>query len=290
MDTETLADEPAHPTAHPIDCLNCGTSLAPGDRFCRQCAQKADTRPLTWRHFSHELFHALAPADASVLHLFKDLIVRPGVVAREYLQGRRKKYFSPFSWFLISAGSIVVINGLLGKVPADLEANPAVLARLPTEAARASYLAVIQRSGQVTHFMATHGNLFAMAAVPLLAFIFWLFYRRRHNYVEFLLATLLFESVTNLLVPPAFALLTWTNGGDAYPHMALGGQVIQIGYLAFALSGLLRLTSLPERLGAICVAAIAVAAWTATIFSALGWYVLQNRQFYRVALQMMRGL
>jgi hypothetical protein len=33
-----------------------------------------------------------------------------------------------------------------------------------------------------------------------------------------------------------------------------------------------------------------VAAWTATIFSALGWYVLQNRQFYRVALQMMRAL
>jgi hypothetical protein len=204
MDTEPLADEPTLPTVHPIDCLNCGTFLAPGDRFCRQCAQKVDTHRLTWRHFGHELLHAITHADASVLHLFRDLIVRPGVVAREYLEGRRKKYFSPFTWFLISAGSIVVINGWVGKAAADLEADPAVLARLPTEAARASYLALLHRSEQVTHFMANHGNLFAMAAVPILAFVFWLFYRRRYNYVELLTATLLFESVTNLRCPPPF--------------------------------------------------------------------------------------
>jgi hypothetical protein len=275
---------------HPIHCLNCGTSLAPGDRFCRQCAQKADTQRLTWRLFAHEVFHAITPADTSVLHLLKDLIVRPGVVAREYLQGRRKKYFSPFTWFLISAGSIVAINGLLGNAVPSPEADPAVLARLPTEAARASYLSVLRRSGQVAHFIANHGNLFAMAAVPVLALVFWLFHRRRYNYVEFLLATLLFESATNLLVPPTFELLKWTNGGDAYPHMAAMGQVVQIGYLAFALTGLLRLRSWWARLGAIGVAIIAVATWTVLIYSALGWYVLQNRQFYRVTLQILQSL
>jgi len=275
---------------HPIHCLNCGTSLAPSDRFCRQCAQKADTQRLTWRLFAREVFHAITPADTSVFHLFKDLIVRPGVVAREYLQGRRKKYFSPFTWFLISAGSIVAMNGLFGNTVPSPEADPAVLARLPTEAARDSYLSVLRRAGQVTHFIANHGNLFAMAAVPVLALVFWLFYRRRYNYVEFLLATLLFESVTNLLVPPTFELLKWTNGGNAYPHMASTGQAVQIGYLAFALTGLLRLTSASARLGALGVATIAVATWTILIYSAFGWYLVQNRQFYRATLQMLQAL
>ena len=35
-----------------------------------------------------------------------------------------------------------------------------------------------------------------MAAVPSIALVFWLFYRRRDNYVEFLTAMLLFDSVT----------------------------------------------------------------------------------------------
>ena len=83
--------------SHGTDCLNCGTSLSARDYFCPRCGQKADTHRLTWKHFGHEVLHAVTHADASVLHLFRDLLVRPGTVAREYLAGKRKKYFSPFT-------------------------------------------------------------------------------------------------------------------------------------------------------------------------------------------------
>ena len=289
-DTETLANDLRPTSGHAVDCLNCGTPFSPGDRFCSHCAQKADTHRLTWRHFGHELLHAMMPADTGVLHLFRELILRPGVVAREYLAGKRKKYFSPFTWFLISAGTMVLIGELFGQEVVDLEADPGVLARLPNEAARASYLALVDRTEQLTHFMAKHGNVFAMAAAPIIALVVWLFYRRRYNYVEFLTAMLLFESVTNLLVPPVFQLLKWTNGGALYPHMGLGGQVVQVSYLAFALVGLLRLTSLRSRAGAVGVAAAAVFTWAVASYLALGWYLHQNWQFYRATFQMLRAL
>lgn len=73
----------------PTICLNCETALSDGQRFCPNCGQKTDTHRLTWKHFSHEVFHALAPADKGLVYLFKKLVLRPGVVAREYLAGKR---------------------------------------------------------------------------------------------------------------------------------------------------------------------------------------------------------
>ena len=273
------------------DCLNCGSPLSESDHFCSRCGQKADTHRLTWKHFGHEVFHAVTHADASVLHLFKNLLVRPGVVAREYLDGKRKKYFNPFTWFLLSAGTMVLLDGLFGEALQMPEPDPAVLERMGSEAARANYIALVRRSGQLAHFMATHGNLFAMAAVPILALVYWLVYRRRgFNYVEFLTATLLFESVTNLVFPFVFQAIRWVNGGALFPHAALTLQFVQISYLAFALAGLLQLKSLAARIGAIGVAAVSVYLWTLLSLSAFSWYVLQNRQFYRMTLQLFRNM
>ena len=76
---------------HPTHCLNCETVLSDGQRFCAHCGQKTSTHRLTWTHFQHEFFHALTHADRGILHLFKELVLRPGVVVREYLAGTRQK-------------------------------------------------------------------------------------------------------------------------------------------------------------------------------------------------------
>ena len=52
----------------------------------------------------------------------------------------------------------------------------------------------------------------------------------------------------------------------------------------------MQLKSLRSRVGAVGVAATAVFMWAVVINSALGWYLLQNRQWYRATLQMLRAL
>lgn len=272
-------------------CLNCGRDLSEGTSFCPQCGQRAGTGRLTWAHVARGFVHAFLHADKGIFHLWRDLALRPGTVAREYLAGQRQKYFNPFMAFLLSAGLVVALDRIFGHDVPATEPDPALLARLPTDAARASYAALLHRSSQVAHFAAAHANVFALAAVPILAAVPWLVYRRRgYNYVEWLTAVVLFESFTNLVVPLGIQMTASANGGAVMSHTVLVALALQAGYVAFALNGLLRLTSAIERLGALAVAGVAYLAWFVAAQSTLALYVLQNRQFYRVVLETLKGL
>lgn len=96
-------------------CLNCETSIAPTQRFCGQCGQKTSPARLTMGQMSHDFIHALTHVDHSIFSLVKDLAWRPGHVAREYVEGKRKKYFGPIAFLMIAvalASFIIVIAGV----------------------------------------------------------------------------------------------------------------------------------------------------------------------------------
>ena len=82
-------------------CKNCEASFE--GKFCSNCSQTADIHRVTLKHFFHELFHAMTHTDKGILLLAKALLTRPGHVAREYLDGKRKKYFNPLSFLVITA-------------------------------------------------------------------------------------------------------------------------------------------------------------------------------------------
>lgn len=96
------------------NCLNCKTDLGQGQQFCSACGQKSNTHRLSLAHFLHEGFHAMTHADKGIFHLLKCLTIRPGSTAREYLSGRRKAYFNPFTFFLLIMGVFVFLNIYFG--------------------------------------------------------------------------------------------------------------------------------------------------------------------------------
>lgn len=81
-------------------CKNCEATFE--GNFCPNCSQKAGTHRFTLKHFAHEFFHALTHTDKGILFLIKELSFRPGKVAIEYNEGKRKKYFNPFTFLLIT--------------------------------------------------------------------------------------------------------------------------------------------------------------------------------------------
>lgn len=82
-----------------MNCKNCDAVFE--GNFCPNCGQKSDTHRITFGHFLHEFFHAFTHTDKGILLLMRSLIARPGHVAREYLDGKRKKYFNPLSFLVI---------------------------------------------------------------------------------------------------------------------------------------------------------------------------------------------
>lgn len=81
-------------------CLNCGTELA--GVYCFQCGQKVlESSERTFKHFFMQFFGAAFFLESNFLKNLWYLITRPGFLAKEFLEGRRKRYMQPLSLFLL---------------------------------------------------------------------------------------------------------------------------------------------------------------------------------------------
>lgn len=116
----------AIPTS-PTSCPNCDAALASGQRFCGRCGQKALAARLTVAEIGSDLLHALLHVDHSVLALLRGLALRPGGVARDYVEGRRRRHFGPFAFAVIAAGlasALVAATGLATMYAPQAAAGP----------------------------------------------------------------------------------------------------------------------------------------------------------------------
>jgi magnesium-transporting ATPase (P-type) len=95
-----------------MNCKNCDAPVE--GAFCSHCGQKAEIHRVSIGYLIHELFHAITHADKGFLLLIKDLVTKPGIVAREYLDGKRKKYFNPLSFLVITAALSAYVTHATG--------------------------------------------------------------------------------------------------------------------------------------------------------------------------------
>lgn len=89
-------------------CKNCNSIF--NGKFCNQCGQKASVNELNLHDVVHETWHGITHTDNGILRLIKDLFLRPKSVYINYFAGQRKKYFSPVTFFLISAGILLFLG------------------------------------------------------------------------------------------------------------------------------------------------------------------------------------
>lgn len=82
-------------------CLNCGAVLT--GRWCAACGQKRDIRRLSLQHLVREVPHAVFHVDHGLVPTLKGLLLRPGQVVSEYLEGKRARYFNPLTLLVIAS-------------------------------------------------------------------------------------------------------------------------------------------------------------------------------------------
>ena len=89
-------------------CTNCSTTFT--GKHCSNCGQKATVGDLNTHDLIHEFWHSITHTDKGILKLIKDLFLHPKQVYLGYFSGQRKTYFSPVTFFLISAALLLVIG------------------------------------------------------------------------------------------------------------------------------------------------------------------------------------
>jgi len=87
------------PLAESSNCLNCGTRLR--GQYCGSCGQRARSRLISLWELLSEAFGDLLELDSRLWRTLIPLMVRPGQLTRDYLEGRRARYMPPFRSYLV---------------------------------------------------------------------------------------------------------------------------------------------------------------------------------------------
>jgi Protein of unknown function (DUF3667) len=91
--------EPAAPK--PTECLNCGTPLS--GPFCAACGQRNIPPYPTLRELVVDAFSELSGWDGRFAVTVRTLVRRPGMLTREFLEGRRARYISPLRLYIVAS-------------------------------------------------------------------------------------------------------------------------------------------------------------------------------------------
>lgn len=156
-------------------CLNCGSEN--NSKFCKDCGQSMNTHRLSVGHIAHEVMHYFTHADKGLIYIIKEMFIRPGFVVQEYIDGKRKKYFNPFTFLLLC-------STLSAYVYYKLSYYSTMHVERSSNNAPSEIKAVMM---QTSHLMEEYGKIITIFLLPLLASISILFYfRKKYNYAEHL--------------------------------------------------------------------------------------------------------
>jgi len=248
-------------------CLNCESSLQPDDQFCSQCGQTTQVHPITFHHFIHDATHFFTHADKGIFGLLKGLAFRPGIVAKEYLAGKRKKYMSPLNFFLIMVGLFVFTLTTFHTMdqPAQYEAMRKNAESQQDPVVKQRRLEKTKRAEEANHFMSRNSNLVSLLfATPLMTLVFFLFYRKAgYNYMEHLAVNFYFSGFGSLIFIVVIAPLVRIVNSPSFLAIAIGlFLLLEVIYRSIAYYQFMNRKGVGAYTKALLVSFLGIILWT----------------------------
>lgn len=99
--TGSLSRAAASPQTRSTSCLNCCTSLT--GPFCSSCGQRDIPPYPSVRELAVDAFWELSGWDGRFASTARALFRHPGMLTREFLEGRRARYISPLRLYLVAS-------------------------------------------------------------------------------------------------------------------------------------------------------------------------------------------
>ena len=100
-------------------CLNCGKTYE--GQYCPHCGQKAATKRLRFTEIAYNFVNSFVGGDNVFLNTCRDLIIRPGYMAQDYLLGKRVRYYNPLQMYVFTLTVYAIISYVLGTEGAFID-------------------------------------------------------------------------------------------------------------------------------------------------------------------------
>ena len=97
------------------ECLNCETPLDISEKYCHHCGQLNSIKKLTISDFFEEFLSNFYAYDSRLRNSIISMFSKPGILAKEFNEGKRQKYANPFRLFLSVSIILFITFGLSEK-------------------------------------------------------------------------------------------------------------------------------------------------------------------------------
>ncbi|MEM1173580.1 MAG: DUF3667 domain-containing protein [Pseudomonadota bacterium] len=97
--TRVLREDQSQNLPGESHCRNCGAPLR--GQYCGQCGQRARSRLISLWELIRDAFGDLFELDSRLWQTLIPLLVRPGRLTFDYLQGKRARFMPPFRMYLV---------------------------------------------------------------------------------------------------------------------------------------------------------------------------------------------
>jgi len=97
-------------------CLNCNEELEGTENFCPSCGQRNNINQLSFKLFLDEFFGDIFSYDSRLWGTVFPLILKPGKVAYQFVNGKRKEYVNPFRTYLTVSLLFFLAFGLIKTI------------------------------------------------------------------------------------------------------------------------------------------------------------------------------
>lgn len=96
-------------------CKNCETETI--SEYCPNCGQRTSIYKVTFSETLQDVINGMFSLDAPLWMTLKTLVVNPGKLFRDFLSGKRKTYYKPVSFFILTTIVFVITKALLNYDP-----------------------------------------------------------------------------------------------------------------------------------------------------------------------------
>jgi hypothetical protein len=185
---------------HIQTCKSCGHEGT--GRYCSSCGQSFATKRISSKSLLHEVFHFFTHLEKGFGYTLKQLIVAPGIMQREYVEGKRSRHQKPFSMFFICISINAVVRYFIFEILAKYFDTNTL--------AEADYF----HSYQLFLYL---------VVVPLMSALTWLFFlKEKYNFAEIAVSQLYsFSFILLLVIPIGFLKFIWNDLDTAYIELPL---------------------------------------------------------------------
>jgi hypothetical protein len=162
-------------------CINCG-QLTTG-KFCANCGQKAGVKRITFREGWEDFWARIYGFDGMFPRTLRDLTIRPGEAAREYIGGNRAKYYGPIGYFFLMITLFLLLLDLFDM--SMMEFYKKIGESSVTPQVKEGTIDA-QRNTLIMSYISDNTKLFFFVIIPFQSFVsrFLLFRKSSLNYLE----------------------------------------------------------------------------------------------------------